>query len=76
VWGRSQIAAEALKTAGVTLNEQLLTFEAGRAAVQLYVGNVAAEFADADAMRAAMEEYGKVERAFIMLNPMGESKVS
>lgn len=70
-----QVAAESLKAAAVTIGDATLTFEAGRAAVQLYVGNVSAEFADADSMRSAMEEYGPVERAFIMLNPLGLSKV-
>lgn len=69
-----QVAAESLKAAAVTVGDETLTFEAGRASVQLYVGNVSAEFADADSMRTAMEAYGAVERAFIMHNPLGNSK--
>lgn len=67
--------AEALKAADVTIGGVKPSFEAAHVAVQLYLGNVASQYADQAALRTAAESFGPVEAAFIVHNPAGLSKV-
>ncbi|KAK9811589.1 hypothetical protein WJX72_006627 [[Myrmecia] bisecta] len=69
---RNLSASEDIKEAD--LGGEALAFEAGFGQVQLYVGNVKADWQDDEAFQKGMEEYGQVQRAFIMRNKAGESK--
>ena len=43
--------------------------------MQLYIGNLSPEWQEDEAFIKAMESYGKLERAFVMRNAAGLSKV-
>ncbi len=70
-----QAAAKALTRAKLELGGKPLEFDASAAMTQLFLGNVSSEWGDVAALRADLEQYGAVERAFIMHNPEGLSKV-
>ena len=43
--------------------------------VQLFVGNLSPKWSEGDNFRVQMEKYGRVERAFVVHNAAGHSKV-
>lgn len=75
-----QIAAAAVKILkdlepGLEMNGEKLAFDTSSGQVQLFIGNLTPEWTDDSEFYSGMEQYGSVERAFVMRNIEGASKV-
>ena len=75
-----QIAAAAVKQLkdvepALEMNGEQLVFDTNSGQVQLFIGNLTPEWTDDSEFYSGMEQYGSVERAFVVRNVEGESKV-
>ena len=76
-----QIAAAAVRKLkaqepALKMNGEKLIFDTSSGQVQLFIGNLTPEWTNDSEFYSGMEQYGSVERAFVMRNIEGASKVS
>ena len=76
-----QIAAAAVRKLkaqepALEMNGEKLVFDTSSGQVQLFIGNLTPEWTSDSEFYNGMEQYGSVERAFVMRNIEGASKVS
>lgn len=75
-----QIAAAAVRKLkaqepALEMNGEKLIFDTSSGQVQLFIGNLTPEWTNDSEFYSGMEQYGSVERAFVMRNIEGASKV-